>query len=113
MTIVDHLQASMDEMNQITKNKNNPAGYMLERVRGLIAAFERKIGEDAEVGMSVAAAAPIRLRSITVSNPDMMIFNGVDESGASVCLLQHHSQMSLLLVAIPKLDEKPFRIGFT
>jgi hypothetical protein len=56
VTIVDHLQASMDKMDRIKKNQNNPAGYALERVRGLIAAFERKIGEDAEVGKAACDA---------------------------------------------------------
>lgn len=114
MTISDLTRASEEVLRGLGR-KNNPAGYMLERVRGLIEAFERKIGEDAEVGMNVAgasSASPIRLRSITYSNPDMLIFDGIDENGASVCLLQHHSQMALLLVAIPKLEEKPFRVGF-
>ncbi|QUS39069.1 hypothetical protein RPMA_09655 [Tardiphaga alba] len=104
-----------DALSQLERglyNKNNPAGYMLERVRRLIAAFESKLGEDAEIGMTVSAGSTIRLRSIGASDPDMLIFTGLDDHGAKACLLQHHSQLSLLLVAVPKIEDKPFRIGF-
>lgn len=114
--IGDELRAAMDGIQEDSRRKNNPAGYMLERARELVKDFEITIGNDAEVGMSVAGAAagaPIRLRSISVSNPDMLIFDGIDDNGAIVRLVQHHSQMSVLLVAIPKLQEKPFRIGIT
>jgi len=47
--------------------------------------------------MRVAAASSVRLRSITFLNPDVTIFDGVDENGASVRLL-HHTQISLLLL---------------
>jgi hypothetical protein len=36
-------------------------------------------------------------------------FDGVDDRGNVVQLLQHYSQMALMLVAVPKLDETPFR----
>jgi hypothetical protein len=94
--------------------KNNPAGYALKRVEPLIQSFQTNISDDVEVGISVvgSGAAPFRLRAIRVSNPDILIFDGVDDEGRHVQLLQHYSQMALMLVAVPKLEEKPFRIGF-
>ena len=66
----------------------------------------------ASLSMGAGGAAPFRLRSLKVSDPDILIFDGVDDNGNMVQLLQHHSQMAVMLVAVPKLEEKPFRMGF-
>jgi hypothetical protein len=82
----------------------------------LIKSFQSSISDDVEVGISVVgsgSAAPFRLRAMKVSNPDILIFDGIDDRGNVVQLLQHYSQMALMLVAVPKLEERPFRIGFT
>jgi hypothetical protein len=109
-------EAGMQGVLQSVERKNNPARYALERVMPLIQAFQTSIGDDVEVGISVVgsgSAAPFRLRAIKASNPGILIFDGVDDRGNLVLLLQHYSQMALMLVAIPKLEERPFRIGFT
>jgi hypothetical protein len=93
----------------------NPAGYALERLKQLISSFQNDQATDVEVGISVVgsgSAAPFRLRSMEASNPDILILDGADDNNA-VRLLQHHSQMAIMLVAVPKLEEKPFRMGFT
>jgi hypothetical protein len=108
-------QASEGLFKGIAQDKN-PAGYALDRVKGLIEAFQANIGDDVEVGISVVgsgSAAPFRLREIKASNPDILIFDGVDDRGNLVQLIQHYSQLALLLVALPKLDERPIRVGFT
>ncbi|MGC2775183.1 MAG: DUF6173 family protein [Bradyrhizobium sp.] len=110
------LQRASEEMMTIMRRKTNPAGYALERLRGLIGSFQSGLGEDVEIGISVVgsgAAAPFRLRDIKVSNPDILIFDGIDDNGNDVQLIQHHTQMAVMLVVMPKLNEKPFRIGFT
>ena len=112
----DDLRNAMKSMEEINRRKNNPAGYALERLNALIRSFQEKIAEDVEVGISVVgsgSAASFRLRSVEVSNPDILIFNGVDDNGNIVQLLQHYSQMAVMLVVVPKLNDKPFRIGFT
>jgi hypothetical protein len=96
--------------------RNNPADYIHQRLGNLIASFQNELGDDVEVGINVVgsgAAAPFRLRSMTVSNPDILIFDGVDDHGASVRLLQHYTQTAIMLVVMPKISEKPFRVGFT
>jgi Family of unknown function (DUF6173) len=93
----------------------NPADYARERVTALIESFQANIDNDVEVGISVVgsgSAAPFRLRAIRASNPDILIFDGVDDRGNVVQLLQHYSQMALMLVVVPKLEERPFRMGF-
>jgi hypothetical protein len=110
------LEPAMEGILKGIRQKNNPAGYALERVTPLIQSFQASIGDDVEVGISVVgsgSAAPFRLRAINVSDPDILIFDGVDDNGNVVQLLQHYSQMALMLVAVPKLEERPFRIGFT
>jgi hypothetical protein len=42
----------------------------------------------------------------------MLIFHGVNEHDKPVQLLQHVSQLNILLTALPKETEKPRRIGF-
>jgi hypothetical protein len=110
------LEAATDGILKGVRQKSNPAGHALERVMPLIQSFQSGIGDDVEVGISVVgsgSAAPFRLRAINVSNPDILIFDGVDDKGNVVQLIQHYSQMALMLVAVPKLEERPFRIGFT
>jgi hypothetical protein len=44
--------------------------------------------------------------------PDMIVFYGKNDSGEPVQLIQHTSQLSVLLVAVRKQSERPRRIGF-
>ena len=44
--------------------------------------------------------------------PDMIVFYGLDIRGQKVELLQHITQLSVLLVAVSKVHDKPRRIGF-
>jgi hypothetical protein len=112
----DELQQTLSEIDRSERRKNNPAGYALERLNQLISSFQTNLAEDVEVGISVVgsgSAAPFRLRSIKASNPDILILDGIDDNNNAVRLLQHYSQMAIMLVAVPKLEGKPFRIGFT
>ena len=112
----DEIDASFRALKKVMHRQDNHAGDALERICELIELSQSGIGEDVAVGISVAGSgttAPFRLRSLQASNPDILVFNGVDEKGNVIQLIQHCSQVSVLLVAVPKLDEKPFRIGFT
>jgi hypothetical protein len=46
--------------------------------------------------------------------PDLITFYGEDPNGSKTQLVQHVSQLSVMLVAAPKQDEQaePNRIGF-
>jgi hypothetical protein len=45
--------------------------------------------------------------------PDMILFGGIREDGKRVVLIQHYSQLSVLLVALAvSKGEAPRRIGF-
>jgi hypothetical protein len=115
MNTFNDLQRAMDDMQDITRKKNNPAGYMLDRLKVSLQIFEKTMADDAEVGMNVVgggSGGTFHLRTIAVSNPDILIFDGVDDIGRKVQLLQHYSQMSVMFIEVPKLEEKPHRIGF-
>jgi hypothetical protein len=106
-------EGASQKIDEHERRKNNPAGYALERINRLINSFQTGLAEDVEVGMSVVGSgAPFRLHSVRISNPDILIFDGIDENNNVVQLLQNYSQMAIMLVAVPKLEEKPFRMGF-
>ncbi len=113
--LANNLYAATQEMEAIAHRKNNPASFMHERMLGMIAAHQDRLGDEYELGVQVigGAAPPFHLRDIRYSNPDILIFQGKDTDGKIVQLLQHHTQMSVMLIAVPKLDEEPYRIGFT
>lgn len=109
------LNAAMQRMSETIHNRHNPAGYMLDRLRFLINNFQANMSDEAEIGITVVGGGSdpsFHLRQIAASDPDMLIFDGLDERGRNVQLLQHHSQMSVMLIEMPKLEEKPHRIGF-
>jgi hypothetical protein len=113
--IMDQFAAVTEDFDRVQRQKNNPAEYIHQRLSSLIASFQNGLRDDVEVGIHVVgsgAAAPFRLRAMTVSNPDMLIFDGIDDRGAQVRLLQHYSQTGIMLVVMPKVDEEPYRIGF-
>lgn len=113
--VVSALNRAADEAMAIAQRKNNPAGFMHERMIGMIAAQQDRLNEEYELGVQVigGSAPPFHLRDIRYSNPDILIFIGKDADGKIVQLMQHHTQMSVAIVAVPKLDEAPYRIGFT
>lgn len=109
------LEAPLRELKQQAFRKNNPAQYMRDRMMDLISAYERQIDADTEISAELVGSnvPPFHLRTIKASNPDILIFVGKDIDGKSVMLMQHHSQMSVFLSTMKKLEEKPYRIGFT
>lgn len=113
--ITRRLGAMTDEFKAIAQRKNNPAGYMHERVMQMIAAHQDRLPDDMELGVQVlgGSAPPFHLRAISFSNPDILVFIGKDADGNVLQLMQHHSQMSVMIIAMQKLEEVAYRIGFT
>jgi hypothetical protein len=80
-----------------------------------IADFERSLDEETEVGVRLVSfghSVTFHLSDVTASNPGLIRFDGRDSSGQLVQLLQHVSQISVLLIGMQKLGEEPVRIGF-
>lgn len=79
-----------------------------------IKNFQNSLDDDHEVGVYLANhACAMYVASIAFVNPDIMVFDGVLD-GNRARLVQHLSQLSFLLCALPKLepDKPPRRIGF-
>ena len=95
---------------------HNPAQWMHERLVHQIIEFEKTIGPDHEVGgrfVEGPGSEPLHIANIASWGPDMILFVGQFPDGRKFELLQHYSQVSVLLVAVPKAaDEEPRRIGF-
>lgn len=105
----------LNDLTAAAHRKDNPAAYMHERIVRMISEHEQRLSENEELGVYVVggSAPPFHLRGISYSNPDILRFIGKDSNGNSVQLLQHYSQMGVMVVSMPKLEEKVFRIGFT
>jgi hypothetical protein len=97
----------------ITKS---PAHWAYERVVLYIQAFEKDLDADHEVAMGFAGSdqGVLRIEGMGYFDPDMITFYGSDQSGAKTQLMQHVSQLNVMLRALPKQQPMaaPNRIGF-
>ncbi|MEQ9636603.1 MAG: hypothetical protein RLW68_11045 [Devosia marina] len=109
-----HRPPSMAEvLRDSNKQRDNPAGYTFASLKREVERFQRGLDEEHEMGMLMAGGiGAIHLRSIKPVDPDLFVFDGLDESQRDVRVIQHYSQVSLVLVALPKLEEQAHRIGF-
>lgn len=57
---------------------------------------------------------PVIVEKISYQNPDMIIFSGTTADGGAVQIIQHISQLNLLLIATPRRnnEEQSRKIGF-
>lgn len=93
----------------------NPAKWMHERIVHSINEFEKDLDPDQEIGarlVSFGSDVTFHIEDVSFWGPDMIIFEGFSSEGKKVRLLQHTSQLNILLVATKKIHEKPRRIGF-
>jgi hypothetical protein len=93
----------------------DPAAWMHQRLVHQIMDFEKNLGPDHEVGgrfVEGPGSEPLHLANVASWGPDMILFMGEFPDGRKWELIQHYSQVSLLLVAVRKINEEPRRIGF-
>lgn len=66
------------------------------------------------MGFTGGDAGVLRIEGIGYFDPDVLTFYGSDGEGMKTQLIQHVSQLSVMLRALPKLveSEAPNRIGF-
>lgn len=94
------------------------ASDMYQRIVALINNFEADLPENLQAGGRLVSAGDITfsIQDIGYWDPNLIVFYGELSDGSSVELVQHISQLNLLLVAVPRHDdpEMPRRvIGFT
>jgi len=93
----------------------NPAEKAVERLGEEIASFEATLSSEEEVGGIIVGApgnTSFHIIKYYNLNMDILVFEGINEHGRPQRLVQHVTQLSILLTALPKLNEKPRRIGF-
>jgi len=91
-----------------------PAKWMYERLVRSIAEFEEGLDESEEIGARLVSFGNdvFHIEDLGYWGPDIIKFYGTNQNGKPIELIQHISQLSVLLVAMPKIAEKPRRIGF-
>ncbi|MFS4437163.1 DUF6173 family protein [Paracoccaceae bacterium GXU_MW_L88] len=92
----------------------SPAEWAYERVILYIKNFEKQLDSEQEVAMGFAGsdAGTMRIQGLAFFAPDILAFYGMDQRGNKAQLVQHVSQLNLMLRAVPKLNETAERIGF-
>lgn len=94
----------------------SPAQWAYERLVLYINNFEEQLDDKHEVAMGLAGGdvGVLQIEGLGYYAPDIVTFYGRDEDGARTQLIQHVSQLNVMLVAAPKAEaeEEPRRIGF-
>lgn len=97
--------------------KNNPVKWAYGRLKEYIVDFEKGLDEEHEVGVRLVSFGQelmFHIEEIGYYGPDIITFYGILDSGGKVQLIQHISQLSVLLVAVKKMDKNARRItGFS
>lgn len=99
----------------LIRNYKN-ADYQYEVIIERIREFEKDLDDDHEIALKLASFGKhitLNVTKIGYNNPSIIVFNGYVE-GNRATLIQHISQLSFLLVSVPKSepDKPPRRIGF-
>ena len=93
-----------------------PAEWAYDRLVRYIRNFESQLNPDQEVAMGFAGsdAGVLTIEGVGYFAPDILTFFGRDEDGMKTQLIQHVSQLSVTLRAVPKesAEDPPRRIGF-
>ncbi|MEM6934369.1 MAG: DUF6173 family protein [Pseudomonadota bacterium] len=96
--------------------QKSPAEWAYERMILYIQKFEEMLDKDQEIGMGFAGsdAGTLHIQGMGYFAPDLITFYGIGPDGAKTQLVQHVSQLSVVLRAAPKIDEtkEANRIGF-
>lgn len=96
--------------------QKSPAQWAYERIIMYLKNFEESLDNEHEVAMGFAGgdAGVMRIEGMGYFDPDIVTFYGSDPTGAKTQLVQHVTQMNVMLRALPKAVEQaePTRIGF-
>lgn len=108
-------QSVPDKLKQPV-SKKSPAQWAYERLIIYIQNFEKQLDNEHEIAMGFTGgdAGVVRIEGMGFYDPDIVTFYGTDGEGAKTQLIQHVSQLNVMLRALPKnIDQEvPNRIGF-
>ena len=107
---------AIPEASQKKAQPKSPSAWAYERLILYIKNFEEQLDNEHEVAMGFtgADAGVIRIEGIGYFDPDIVTFYGSDPTGTKTQLIQHVTQLNVMLRALPKkvASEAPQRIGF-
>lgn len=96
--------------------QKSPAQWAYERTVLYLKKFEEGLDDGHEIAMGFAGtdAGVLRIEGMGYFDPDIVTFYGSDQAGGRMQLVQHVSQLSVVLRALPKAVQAaaPKRIGF-
>jgi Family of unknown function (DUF6173) len=99
-----------------TSKPKSPAEWAHDRLVMYIRNFESQLDAEQEIAMGFASdeSGVLRIEGLGFFDPDIICFYGRDDGGAKTQLIQHVTQLSVTLRAVPKQKdtEPPRRIGF-
>lgn len=94
----------------------SPARWAYERLILYIKNFEDKLDTDHEIAVGFAGddSGILRIEGLGYFDPDIVTFYGTDARGTRTQLIQHVTQLSVTLRALPRpsAEAEPVRIGF-
>lgn len=109
------LDSVPERLNRPIKGKS-AAQWAYERLILYIRNFEKQLDSEHEVAMGFTGgdAGVLRIEGMGYFDPDIVTFYGTDGQGGRTQLIQHVSQLNVMLRALPKpQDSAPAnRIGF-
>ena len=97
--------------------RDNPAEWAFVRLSKLIQEFEANLNKDEEIGASVVGLpgdGTMQILDVGFWGPDLILFFGKNTDGKPVRLVQHYTQLNVVLSAVkkPEGQAEPNRIGF-
>ncbi|MGR3455141.1 DUF6173 family protein [Pseudooceanicola sp.] len=96
--------------------RKSPAEWAYERLILYIQNFEKLLDAEHEVaiGFTGSDAGVMRIEGMGFFDPDIVTFYGTDPAGMRTQLVQHVTQLNVMLRALPKPKDAPApqRIGF-
>jgi hypothetical protein len=94
----------------------SPAQWAYERLALYIQNFEAQLDAREEVAMGFTGgdAGVIRIEGMGYFDPDILTFYGANDDGRKTQIVQHVSQLNVMLMALPTEPARasPTRIGF-
>lgn len=113
---------AIESTNESTKfladfQRANLASEFANHLLSKINQFDDGLNDELEVGLKLVSfgqTITFHVSGIGFYNPSLVVFAGLTDDGNRVELVQHVSQISFVLIALPKLNpEKPKnKIGF-
>ena len=105
-----------ENISGVALEDKSPAEWAYERLVIYIQNFEEQLDSEHEIAVGFVGgdAGVLRIEGLGFFDPDMVTFYGTDRDGTKTQLIQHVTQLSVMLRAIPKENTEiaAKRIGF-